>query len=129
VHHIVSTNIAFNFVESDPFQVLCSKNQFPGSREFPANGICFPAFPRVTKWLSRGNTNQQCTRLPLSDSEYGFSSSRRWHHGRIPDSSAVLPEGYTIYKNVDSPLNNFCLCSRLAAVPSHYHTRQDPLNT
>jgi hypothetical protein len=67
----VSTNIAFYLLESDPFQVLLSKNQFPVSREFPGNRICIPAFPGniicipafpgMTKWLSRGNTRWGCT--------------------------------------------------------------------
>jgi hypothetical protein len=57
VHHIVSTNIALYFLESDPFQVFLSKNQFPGSREFTGNIICIPDFTEMTKCLSRGNTS------------------------------------------------------------------------
>jgi hypothetical protein len=45
----VTTNNAFYFLESDPFQVLLGKNQFPGFREFPGNRICIPAFPGMTK--------------------------------------------------------------------------------
>jgi hypothetical protein len=56
VHHIVSTKIKFYFLESDLFQVLLSKNPFPGSRDFPGNGLFIPAFPGMAKWLSRGNT-------------------------------------------------------------------------
>jgi hypothetical protein len=54
----VLTNIALWFLKSDPFQVLLSKNQFPGSREFPGNRICIPTFLGMTKWLSRGNTSR-----------------------------------------------------------------------
>jgi hypothetical protein len=62
----VSTNIAFYFLEYeyDLFHVLLSKNQFPGSREFPGNIICIPAFPGMITWLSRGNTNLKVQGTP-----------------------------------------------------------------
>jgi hypothetical protein len=59
----VATNIAFNFLESDPFHALLSKNQFPGSREYLANRICIPAFPGMTKWLSRGKTSHDWSHI------------------------------------------------------------------
>jgi hypothetical protein len=37
------------FLESGLFHVLLSKNQFPGSREFPGNAIFIPAFPELAK--------------------------------------------------------------------------------
>jgi hypothetical protein len=53
----VSTNIIFYFLESDLFQVLLSKNQFPGSRDFPGNELFIPTFPGMAKRLSCGKTS------------------------------------------------------------------------
>jgi hypothetical protein len=43
-------------IECGHIQALLGKNRFPGSREFPGNGIFVPAFPGMAKKLSRGNT-------------------------------------------------------------------------
>jgi hypothetical protein len=39
----------FGFLESGLSHVLLSKNQFPGSRDFPGNAIFIPAFPGMAK--------------------------------------------------------------------------------
>jgi hypothetical protein len=70
VQLIVSTNIAFYFLVSDLFQVLISKNRFPGS----GNGIIIRAFPGIAKWLSRGHDFCQD---PCDEFENLFSSPTR----------------------------------------------------
>jgi hypothetical protein len=39
------------------FQVFLNKHLLSGSRKIPGNNICNPAFPGITKWLYRGNTD------------------------------------------------------------------------
>jgi hypothetical protein len=62
VHHTVSTNIAFYFLECGHIQALLGKNRFPGSREFPES-IFVPAFPGMAKKLSRGSNTYECINL------------------------------------------------------------------
>jgi hypothetical protein len=81
----MSTNIAFYFLESDFCKVILSKNQFPGFREFPVNRICIPAFPGMTKWLSRGNTSRNRGSAGLGRARVG-----RDQHSVDIDSQAYL---------------------------------------
>jgi hypothetical protein len=50
------------------FQVFLNKHLLSGSRKIPGNNICNPAFPGITKWLYRGNTDLEYT-ITLSQLE------------------------------------------------------------